>query len=253
MKTILKFVGIVVAFMAILTVGSCDTDDVYVPYNPSFANALVTVKPNAEGGFFMQLNDSVVLLPANVSQSPYGNKEVRALVNCYRVKDNGQTGAGKFDNSYSVYVNWMDSILTKNIVNFPSENVDELYGNDAVEIVDDWTTVAEDGYLTLRLRTLWGNDGVAHKVNLLYKGIKEGVFQVELRQDAMGDTKGHWGDALVAFNLKDVNMAPQKEAKLALHYLSFSGEKTVTFSLEGRKYDLTSAESSPAPYSARLK
>ena len=229
MKTILKFVGIVVAFMAILTVGSCDTDDVYVPYNPSFANALVT---------FMQLNDSVVLLPANVSQSPYGNKEVRALVNCYRVKDNGQTGAGKFDNSYSVYVNWMDSILTKNIVNFPSENVDELYGNDAVEIVDDWTTVAEDGYLTLRLRTLWGNDGVA---------------QVELRQDAMGDTKGHWGDALVAFNLKDVNMAPQKEAKLALHYLSFSGEKTVTFSLEGRKYDLTSAESSPAPYSARLK
>ncbi len=50
----------------------------------------------------------------------------------------------------------MDSIRTKMPVVSAGENNDEKFGNDPIEIVKDWVTIAEDGYLTLRIRTKWG-------------------------------------------------------------------------------------------------
>ncbi len=56
-----------------------------------------------------------------------------------------------------VNVNWIDSILTKKPVLCldSSEENHAKYGHDAVDIVRDWVTVVEDGYLTLRFRALW--------------------------------------------------------------------------------------------------
>ena len=59
----------------------------------------------------------------------------------------------------AVRVNWIDSIATKPMApNLGDKNKDE-YGDDPVEIVRDWVTIAEDGYLTLRFRTYWGTTG----------------------------------------------------------------------------------------------
>ena len=89
----------------------------------------------------------ITLLPTNMSSSPFGDKEVRALVNYNEVSESG----GRYDKA--VQVNWIDSILTKSIApDLGSEN-DVVYGTDPVEIVNDWVTIAEDGYLTLRFRT----------------------------------------------------------------------------------------------------
>mgnify|MGYP001219974755 CR=1 FL=1 len=96
-----------------------------------------------------------------MSSSPFGDKEVRALVNYDEVSESG----GRYDKA--VQVNWIDSILTKSIApDLGSEN-DVVYGTDPVEIVNDWVTIAEDGYLTLRFRTKWGDYNKAHFVNLL--------------------------------------------------------------------------------------
>ena len=55
---------------------SCLDDDDNDYYRYALPNALVTVKPVADNSFFMQLDDSTTLLPVNMKNSPYGEKEV---------------------------------------------------------------------------------------------------------------------------------------------------------------------------------
>lgn len=88
-----------------LTLNSCDyNDNNEVLRRPT---ALVTVYPSAPDGFFMQLDDSTSLVPTNMKASPFGDKKVRALVN-YTIEELSYGG-----NRQSVYVNWIDSIRTK--------------------------------------------------------------------------------------------------------------------------------------------
>ena len=132
-----------------LTLNSCDdNDNNEVSQRPT---ALVTVYPSAPDGFFMQLDESTSLVPTNMKTSPFGDKNVRALVN-YTIEERSYGG-----NQQSVYVNWIDSIRTKQPVmtQGSEEKNAKAFGNDPIEIVRDWVSVAEDGYVTLRIRTIW--------------------------------------------------------------------------------------------------
>lgn len=85
--------------------GSCSDDDNDY-YLRTVPNALVTVKVTGDRCYF-QLDDQTTLAPGNISKKPFGDKEVRALVN-YTMTD-------RKDDKYGavVNVNWIDSILTK--------------------------------------------------------------------------------------------------------------------------------------------
>lgn len=230
MKMKMKPVVAAISLAALLpTLHSClDNDNnYYVAYN--VPNAVVIVKPVDDNAFYMQLDDSTTLLPVNMQESPYGDKEVRALVNCYEVENHSTIY------SKSVYVNWIDSILTKPTVPDKGLQNDSVYGNDPVEIVKDWVTIAEDGYLTLRFRTRWGGNGIAHRVNLLVGVNPENLYEVEFRHDAQGDTNGIWGDGLVAFRLSDLPDTNGETVKLKLTWNSFSGEKSTEFDYCTRK------------------
>ena len=95
-------------------------------------NALVTLKNNVALGFYLQLDDKTTVKPTNMTQSPYGTKELRAFVNL------------KFDDKdkdkmeRAAYVNWIDTILTKPMAKNLGEKNDATYGNDPIEIVKDW-------------------------------------------------------------------------------------------------------------------
>ena len=80
MKSIFnKKILIAIATISSLSLQSClDDDDNYAM---RFPNALVTVKTDADQTVFLQLDDKTTLLPTNMTKSPYGEKEVRALVN----------------------------------------------------------------------------------------------------------------------------------------------------------------------------
>ena len=121
-----------------------DDNDAYYLTIP---NALVTVKPTSENAFFLQLDDTTTLLPVNMTSSPFGSKEVRALTNFSEVNEPSE-GYSK-----AVHINWIDSILTKNIAPDLGAKNDSIYGKDPVEIVGDWLTIAEDGYLNLLLNS----------------------------------------------------------------------------------------------------
>ena len=87
---------------------SCSDDDgeVYVWYPYLSPNALVTVKGGTDS-CFLQLDDETTLWPVNLSSSPFGEKEVRALVHFTDVDEDRHSRAR------AVYVNWMDSIRNK--------------------------------------------------------------------------------------------------------------------------------------------
>lgn len=199
-----------------------DGDSTYL-WRPT---ALVTVRPAAGNGFTLQLDDETTLYPSNISVSPYGDKEVRALVN---YTDEGGRGDVR-----SVRINWMDSIRTKKPVPTLGADDDARYGKDAIEIVRDWGTVAEDGYLTLRLRTRWGHRNTPHYVYLVSGVNPDNPYEFELRHDAKGDTEGIMGDALIAFNLNGLPENEGQEIRLKLNWKSFSGKKSAEFDLKLR-------------------
>ena len=151
MRHILSYLLVLGAVIGSLSLQSCENDDNY-DYSVNYPNALVTIKTNSSTGqVYLQLDDETTVLPTNMKTSPYGNKELRALTNL-KIQD-GQGG----HYSKSAYVNWIDTILTKNMVRSMGAKDDEVYGKDPLEIVKNWTTSVEDGYLTLRFRTYFGN------------------------------------------------------------------------------------------------
>ena len=146
----------------------------------------------------------------------------RALINFYVVDedDKGFTDA--------VYVNWIERVLTKSMVESKGVENDLVYGKDPVEIVRDWVTVVEDGYLTLRFRTYWSG-GVTHTVNLLAGVNPANPYEVEFRHNANGDLNYYVGDGLVSFDLSKLPDTEGKTVKLTLKWMSFSGPKSVAF------------------------
>lgn len=83
-------------------------------------------------------------------------------------------------------VNAIDSIRTKEMKLVTADKPLDAYGNDPIDIVNDWVTIAEDGYLTLRLRAAWGIPAKKHVFDLVGGVDNEDPFVVELRHDATG-------------------------------------------------------------------
>lgn len=224
-------IGMALATFLFQSCNNDDDEDVVIYY----PNALVTVKQASDNAVYLQLDDKTTLYPINMKSSPFGNKEVRALTSFSEVAEESRP----YDKA--VRINWIDSILTKPALptTGTEKEDDEKYGSDAVEIVKDWVTLAEDGYLTLRFRTVWGNAGAVHYVNLITGVNPDDPYEVEFRQNAQGDTHGVIGDALVAFNLKDLPDTEGKTVKLKLKWQSFSGPKSTEFDFCSRKTTVT--------------
>ena len=208
---------------------SCLDDDDNDYYYMSVPNAIVTVKPTGDNSFYLQLDDTTTLLPVNLNASPFGKKEVRALTN-FEWVDRPREGY-----THAVQVNWIDSILTKQTAPDLGLKNDSIYGTDPVEIVNDWVTIAEDGYLTLRFRTAVGSTGAKHFVNLLLNQNPENPYEVEFRHNAFGNTGGPMADGLVAFKLDSLPDTQGKTVKLKLVWHSYSGEKSTEFNYCTRK------------------
>ncbi len=199
-----------------------------------YPNALVTAKTNEGGEFYLQLDEKTTLKPSNLSSSPFGAKEVRALLNytdrgAYSAEGSGQ----KFDRS--VEVNWIDSLLTKKPVQSlgTTEENDKSYGTAPIEIINNWITIVEDGYMTLSFCGVWGSTAKVHSVNLLTGTDPEDPYLLELRHNAFDDNVdagvGVKVTGAVAFSLSDIPDTEGKTVKMTIRYKSFSGERSVSF------------------------
>ncbi len=228
MKKIIYFFAVLGIFTSIVALQSCSTDNDGPEY--VYTDALVTVKPNSDNTqFYMQLDDNTTLFPLNISKSPFGTKEVRAITR-YTKSENY---VGPY--TYGVTVHWLDSILTKPMaVNYGEEDNWKKYGSDEVEIVNDWVTVVEDGYLTLRFRARWGN-GAVHYVNLVYREDSNNPYTVQFYHNANGDATSVIGDGMVAFKLDQLPSTEGQTVDLTLQWKSSTGMKSTKFKYCSRK------------------
>lgn len=223
----LRFLSL--AFVALFAVSgftACDTTEGYT-IGDIYPSALVTVKPvNGNSSCYLQLDNTTTLRPVNLKGSPYGTVPVRALINYVEVPDDPHPY------TRSVRVMWMDEILTKH----PKQHgsiTQEYLGDDPLEIVKDWVTLVEDGYLTLRFRTVSNGQGTTHLMNLVTGVNPENPYEVRLRHNANNDTTGNMVDGLVAFDLSSLPQSDDPNQKLKLVWMSFSGKKSVEFPLYG--------------------
>lgn len=210
---------------------SCFKDDDNDSYSKSFPNAVVTVKPSGDT-FYLQLDDSTVIRPTNLTKSPFGDSEVRAFANIELDPNR------KWTPEIETEVNWMKKILTKDAVvldgTLSESQLDEQYGKDPVELVKMWT-VCEDGYLSLQFRTLWGRyTGISHEVNLLTGIDPDDPYLVEFRHNANGDSKMVVSDGYVAFRLDKLPDTGDKTVTLKVRYKIEGGTKTLEFKYKTR-------------------
>ena len=218
MKTKTFLLLLVSSLMLAVGLTSCENDD----YREPTYNGLVTVRYTESEVLYFQLDDVRTLYPVNMENNKLWEDGQRALINFYVVDedDKGFTDA--------VYVNWIERVLTKLMVESKGAENDSLYGKDPVEIVRDWVTVVEDGYLTLRFRTYWSG-GVTHTVNLLAGVNPANPYEVEFRHNANGDLNYYVEDGLVSFDLSKLPDTEGRTVKLTLKWMSFSGPKSVVF------------------------
>lgn len=201
----------------------------------TYPNALVTVKTAGDGACYLQLDNSTTILPTNVSKNPFG-KQVRA----FTYLKNIQSLAGS-TYTQSAEVAWMDSILTKAAVPVPKDPASVWgygYGEDPVDILNSWTTVLEDNYLTLAFRAYYNLSGKTHYMNLVYGSNPEDPYEVVFTHDS-GESTGVFTysfDGIVAFDLTKIpGLTSEKSATVTVKYLSgvYGCEKTVKFSYPG--------------------
>ena len=209
-----------------LALGSCsdDLDDGGQP----LMNAMVTVKPNADNTeVTLQLDDYTVIHPDNLQKSPFGTKEVRARA-CLDYQNDDQ----------HVDVVWLDSVLTKRLTkNLGNEEENrKAYGNDPINILNDWITVAEDGYLTLHFATVFGN-GSQHKLNLVHRDDVNTPYYFTLYHDAQGDFTGLEQDGIVAFKLYDLPALQEidQPVHITLEWNTRLGTQSAKFKYTPRK------------------
>ena len=223
----LKFLYLaLVAFLAAGSFTACNADGEY-HVGDIYPSALVTVKPYANlSGCYLQLDRTTTLYPVNITGLPYGTKPVRALVEYLAVDDDPK------DCTQAVRVVQMQEVLTKQMVQWGTLTQEEL-GDDPIEIVKDWVTLVEDGFLTLRFSTKTNGAGKTHVFNLV-KGVNpENPYEVRLRHNANRDLVGNMVDGLVAFDLSSLPESANPDQKIKLVWNSFSGEKSVEFYLYG--------------------
>lgn len=233
MNKLLKMMAFAaIMFSSAFTLQSCDDDydNNYVICPVHSPNALVTFKTDpANGQVYMQLNDSVTLVDKDYKQWPFDakdKKEVRALVSVL-FDDKNDTGLQRDVHIVHVF----DTIRTKPMSPIVND-MEKVYGDDPVEILDSWKTVCEDGYLTLHFRTLFGGMKI-HTLRL----VRQADGTLRLFHDANGDAKGAVGDGIIAFRLNDVPKPEDggKYENITLKWNSFSGEKSHTFKYKYRE------------------
>lgn len=154
----------------------------YSPDTQSF-NAIVTVKQDQEGKVYFQLDDSHVLYPRRYPETFNG---IRRII----------CGIETYANTNECAVLWMD-YLEEGTVASEANGVQD----DGLDLISDWMTSVEDGFLTVHYDAFWGSGNVAHKL-IVTPGTDP--YSINLIHSANGDEALEKGDALIYFDINSL-------------------------------------------------
>lgn len=172
--------------------------------------AILTIKKTPTDTVYFQLDDSTTIYAANY-QDGFTRME---KVFCDITVTN--TSVGRF--KYKGYINWLEPIDEGQVTADAS-----VTGNLGLDIIDDWMTGAEDGYLTLHYNTWWGSSQVLHKMYVITGTNPEDPYELVLLQDACGDKKDEMGEALICFDINSLPDTGDEYKELTLKWTSSGG------------------------------
>lgn len=222
---------LVMLFMLIPTLQSCDDDDGYSL--GQFAYTMATVRVIGGDAYYLD-SDSFGTL-AIAATNVYWYKPVdgqRVIVRFNPLYDNY--------NGYDIGVKLeaLSRVLTKQIEVLTAENEAE-FGNDPVDILRGNMWIS-NGYMNVIFQQNIPIKNL-HRVSLVRNMIVEeendGYIHLEYRYNTYSDTSGIWKDGAVSFNLNSLDFEGKKGIKVKLNS-SVNGEVEVKFDFK---------ESTPEP------
>lgn len=208
----------VAALLLATSLYSCSDDDDYSL--DKYSIGIATVKPLGSGAYYLQWDDSTTFWPAAGVTPYFGvDRERRALINFTLLGDSAHGGVKGYD--YTIRVNRIDSVLTKQIAANLGEKNDSVYGNDPVWMKSVWI---EDGYINFQFETYF--DGLTkHFINLVET---DAPNSLEFRHNAYGNLAGGLGWGLTAFRLNTLAATGDDAVvTLTIKYRSYDGEKSL--------------------------
>jgi hypothetical protein len=225
--TVTKILSIAFIATAAIFSTACNDDDddcIWITDPPYNFISIVTVKTLDTGETYFQLDDETTVEPVNWT-NPYKD-DIRIFADLEILRDTSE----KF--SRKVRVLRTEDILTKDAISSTSDSADVILQNqDPVEILNNWKTVSEDGFMTINFSTRWGHTDRPHYVNLVKTSDDPLTFR--FCHDSNGDRGHEMRQGMVAFDIAD--LIPESEGntgKFTLTWESFSGEKEADFDFD---------------------
>ena len=169
-------------------------------------SAIVTVKQNSAGSVFFQLDDDTRLFPTNYSQPYNGMQRIMCGLREYR------------QNRCDIL--WMDFLEKGELV----EAADWNGESDGADILSDWMTSVEDGFLTVHYSAWWGEGDVEHTLRLVSGKNPDTPYELWFCHDSNGDTSSGKGDALVYFDIDSLPSTGGDYVILTLKWQNCAGE-----------------------------
>lgn len=171
---------------------------------PDEYSAIVTVKQNASGSVFFQLDDETRLFPTNYAQPYNGMQRIMCGLRVYR------------QNSCDVL--WMDFLEKGEFVKAGNAE------SDGADILSDWMTSVEDGFLTVHYSAWWGEGDVEHTLRLVSGKNPDNPYELWFCHGSNGDASSRKADALVYFDINSLPSTGGDYVPLTLKWQNCAGE-----------------------------
>lgn len=174
-------------------------------------NAIVTVKKTPTDTVFFQLNDATTIYPYDY-QDNYTRME-RIICFMHSRKE----AKGSFQ--YTCWVDWAEP-LEEGTVSSSAK------GEDPIDVLDDWMTSVEDGYLTIHYDAMWGSSATIHNFSVVTGSNPANPYELLLKHNANGDAMDQRGDGLVYFDINSLPDTGGQYIQLTLKWKNLEGAAT---------------------------
>ena len=154
--------------------------------------AIVTVHKSPTDTVYFQVDDSTRLYPTNFQAAYNGVVRIVCGITVFK-----QTVPNY---GHKTFVEWYEQ-LDKGVF----ANTMPSGAGDGLDIIPDWMTSCEDGFLTLHYKAWWGSGSVQHSLTVVAGQNSSDPYELLLVHDANGDARLEQGEAIIYF---DINSLP---------------------------------------------
>lgn len=190
-------------------------------------SAIATLFLSGEGVYYLQVDADTRVYPANFRDLCHTTPEVPCRIVGEMTVYNRQYGA------YGWYglIDWFDFIEKGPVL------AERGAGKDGVDVLADWMTSLEDGFLTLHFQTWWGFETRRHELRLVIGTNPDDPYELLLVHNANDDPKSYQADALIYFDIQPYLPEPEDplHTTVTLKWTDDAGQiQTRSFPYAGR-------------------